>query len=154
MFEFFLYDLKHFSSLEKLFLSNNLKKEVVFLCVGTNSYFNDCFGPKIGDELKKLNFFVYGSSKREVNGLNCFKIYEFIKLKHKNCKVIILDSVFIKGEKKPFLIYKNSPIKISALNSDLSIGDEGILFNSFSYSKLEYINKVIDLIVKMNLKLN
>jgi len=153
MFEFYLYNFDKFYLFEKLFLLNNLNKDIVLLCIGTDAYFNDSFGVKIGDELKKLNFYVYGSSKREINGLNFLKVYEFIKKKHVKSKVIILDSVYLKSEKKPFLIYKNSPINVSGLNSDILIGDEGILFNSFSYSKIEYFNHAIKLLKSMFFKL-
>jgi len=153
MFEFCIYSLKEFNLLENLFINNNLNKDLVLLCIGTNSYFNDCFGPKIGDELKKLNLYVYGSSKREVNGKNFLEVYKFIKDKHKNSKVIIIDSVYLKGNKQPFLIYKNVPINVSGINSKVCIGDEGILFNSFSYSKIENLNKLIYLIKKLFVKL-
>lgn len=155
MFKFSIYNFNQFNMLEKLFLqNNNTNKNLVLMCIGTNSYFNDCFGVKLGDELKKLNFYVYGSTKREINGTNFMQVYNFIKNKHKNSKIIILDSVYLKGDKKPMLIYKNSPINVAGLNSKYLIGDEGILFNSFSYSKLEYINNAINLIKNMFLKLH
>lgn len=146
MFNLSVYNLKEFSRLENMFLSCNKNNEIVVMCIGTKKYFNDCFGVLLGDKLKKLNIYVYGSSKREINGLNYLNVYKFIKRKHYNAKIIIIDSVFIKGDKKPVLIYKNGGINVSGLNSDILIGDEGILFNSFSYSNLDYLNNSIILI--------
>lgn len=152
MFEFNLYDLKNFESLKNLFLNNNKNQELVIMCIGTKKYFNDSFAVLLGDELKKINLYVYGSSKREINGLNYLNVYNFIKSKHKNCKVIIIDSVYVKSEKKPILIYKNSPVNVSGLNSDIFIGDEGILFNSFSYSNLDYLKNIINLLKELFIK--
>lgn len=146
MFEFNLYDLKDFNKIETLFLENNKNKDVVFICIGTKKYFNDSFAVMLGDKLKNYNLFVYGSSKREVNGLNYLNVYNFVKHKHKKSKIIILDSVFVKSDKKPILIYKNSPVNVSGLNSNLLLGDESILFNSFSYSNLDYLNKILILL--------
>ena len=154
MFELNVYSLSEFSVLEKLFLLNNINKDLVFLCIGTQKYYLDSFGVKIGDKLKKLNFFVYGSSKREINGNNFLKVYEFIKKKHPNSKIIVIDSVYVKGNKKPVLIYKNTPINAGSLIGNYQIGHEGILFNSFSYSKIDDFNKIINLITNFFAKLN
>ena len=68
---------------------------------------------------------------------------------YKNSKIIVLDSVFIKSDKKPILIYKNSPISVSGINNNIAIGDECILFNSFSYSSLDCFKIALKLLTKM-----
>ncbi|MBE5746425.1 MAG: DUF1256 domain-containing protein [Clostridiales bacterium] len=149
MFEFNLYDLENFNILENLFKLNNYKKNIVVLCVGTLKYFNDSFGVIFGDLIKELNIYCYGCKKHEVNGLNYLQVYNFIREKHKSAKIIVIDSVFVKSDKKPILIYKNSPINVSCLNNNNLIGDEGILFNSFSYSNTKCFNKTLYLLRKM-----
>lgn len=149
MFELNIFSLKEFKNLENTFLINNINKNLVILCIGKKNYFYDSFGPVLGTELKKLNLFVYGSVNREVNGLNFKQVYNFIKTKHPKSKVIIIDSVFVKGSKKPILIYKNSPICVSGLNNNCYIGDEGILFNSFSYSNFKVVKKIVNLLKNM-----
>lgn len=143
MFEFNLYNFDSFEKFENLFLQNNKNKDIVFMCIGTKKYFNDSFGVLLGDCLKNIPVYVYGSSKREVNGLNYLNVYNFIKNKHKNSKIVVIDSVYVKSEKKPIIIYKNNASNVSGLNSNLLIGDESILFNSFSYSNLDYLNNMV-----------
>lgn len=139
MQNFLVIDFYDFKKLQNEFIKNNLNANIVVICVGTKKYKYDNFGVILGDILKKEKIIVYGSSKREVNGLNFLKVYNYVKNKHKNCKIIIIDVVFCKSKIKPILIYKNQPIIVSALNNKIAIGDAGILFNSFSYYNKDYI---------------
>lgn len=133
MFEILANNLKEYEIIKERFFENNLNKNIVFMCIGTNKYFLDSFGAKMGDKLKQLNFYVYGSSKREINGKNYINVYNFIRKKHKKSKIIIIDSVYLQGKTKPMIVYKSHPINVSGINSKNFIGDEGLLFNSFSY---------------------
>lgn len=150
---FYLYDFKDKNDFINQVEKNNDKK-VVIMNVGTKKYFLDSFASFLGDKLKKLNLYVYGSTKREINGKNFLKVYEFIKKKHKGYKVIIIDSVYSLNRKKPILIYSNEPINVSFLSSDKKIGDAGILFNSFSYSSKEFIDKSMGVIENIFLKIS
>ena len=149
MFNFYLYDLKEFNVFEQVFLKNNEKFDIVFLCVGTKKYINDNFGVRIGDELKKCKVYCYGSSTREVNGTNFMEVYKFVKSKHKNSKIIVIDSVYFKTKSSPILVYQNQGVVVSGLNNKTPIGDAGILFNSFSYNNNEKFGNVLNLLTKM-----
>lgn len=148
MFEFDLYSLNNFKLLEEVFLKQNKGKDIVLMCVGTQKIIEDDFGPLVGDKLKELDIFVYGSSVREINGLNFMQVYNFIKKKHPKSKIIVVDSVLVEN-KQPILIYKNSPVRVSGINSEQFIGDESILFNSFSYYNLDIKHSAIFLIKKL-----
>lgn len=151
MFNFYLYDLTEFNVFENLFQSfvNFSLKNVVFLCIGTKNYANDSFGVLCGDKLKNKNVYCYGSSVREINGTNFLDVYNFVKSKHKNAKIVVIDSVFVQSTQKPILIFRGGGVNVSGLNSNALIGDAGILFNSFSYHNNEKTQQVLCKIEKM-----
>lgn len=150
---FYIYNLK------KYFLFNNLitkylkNKKIILLCIGNSNFIYDDFGVKMGDTLKSLNFYCFGSSIREVNGLNFLQVYKYLKNKFPDYKIVIFDSVFCKNN-KPVLIFNKGGVNVSGINSNLTIGDYGILFNSFSYSNINLKNKIIKLLRKSFLKLS
>lgn len=149
VYHFYLYDLTEFKVFEQVFLESNKNNDIVFLCIGTKNYINDSFGVKVGDELKKCKVYCYGSSKREINGTNFMGVYKFVKSKHKNSKIIIIDSVYFKTSNSPILVYQNAGVVVSGLNNKTPIGDAGILFNSFSYHNTGKVEKVLGLLTKM-----
>lgn len=148
MSNFLLYNLNDYSLFEDILLNELKFKNLVILCIGTKNYENDAFGVKIGDELKNVKIISLGHSKREINGLNYSKVYDFIKQKLPEYKVVILDSVYINGDSKPYLVFKKSGVNVSGINSDKVIGDYGILYNSFSYSSKNIKDFVINLLTK------
>lgn len=148
MFKFVLYSLQQFDMLEKIILSN-MSQNTVFLCVGTKKYVNDSFGVVVGDKLKNIKVISFGSSKREINGTNFLKVFKFIKQKYKNYKTILIDSAYFNADNSPILVYQNYGIIPSAINSNIRIGDAGILFNSFSYTRKEIVDEVVYLLENM-----
>ncbi len=148
MFKFNLYNLENFDLLENLFLLGD-NSDVVFLCLGTKKYFNDSFGVLMGDELKNIKVISFGSSKREVNGTNFLKVYDFIRQKYKNSKIVLIDSVFSGEKNSPILIYQNYGTIPAGICNNKRIGDESILFNSFSYIKKDIIEKVVKMLTNM-----
>ena len=131
-----------------------LKKErPVFLCIGTTKVLCDSFGPMMGSLLKRYsNFYVYGSLKREVNGLNFFEVYKFIKKKHKNSKIVVIDNAYIKNAGNIKLILKNAGIFPSVINNSKNqVGDVSILINGFSYNSNK-VKKNYKQLFKMLLK--
>jgi len=66
----------------------------VILCVGTVNVTGDSVGPLVGDALIKLGVdaYVYGKTKRPVNGINYEKYVEFIKNNHPESIVIAVDA--------------------------------------------------------------
>lgn len=149
MFDFKLYSIDDFSSFEKIFFASNKNKDLVLLNLGTKKFNYDSFGVELGDELKKLNFFVYGCSKREINGKNFAQVIDFIKKKHTNCKLIVIDSVYVAEGNKPILIYREGQTRVSCLNSTKFVGDASILFNSFSQKNRNLAKLVIFYVKKM-----
>lgn len=73
------------------------KKEVIFLCIGTDKIIGDSFGPIVGHFLKQNNYTVYGDLEKTVNGTNLIKYIEKINENHKSPYIIVLDSAL--GEK-------------------------------------------------------
>ncbi|MGN1208577.1 MAG: DUF1256 domain-containing protein [Christensenellales bacterium] len=149
MLKFDLFDLNDFESFENLFFEQTKNCEIVLLCVGTKKCAFDDFGVIVGDKLKNLKIYCYGSSKREINGTNFLEVFDFVKKKHSKAKIVVIDSVFVKSAKKPILIFQNYGVVVSGLNNNRPIGDQGILFNSFSYHNSETFEKVLNLIYKM-----
>lgn len=73
------------------FIKKN-KNDLTFVCIGTNKYIWDSFGPLLGDALKKIHGLkVFGDSKNEINGknLDIIKTYRFDKN-----KTIYIDVLF------------------------------------------------------------
>lgn len=115
----------------------------------TKKYVNDSFGVVVGDKLKNIKVISFGSSKREINGTNFLKVFKFIKQKYKNYKTILIDSAYFNADNSPILVYQNYGIIPSAINSNIRIGDAGILFNSFSYTRKEIVDEVVYLLENM-----
>ncbi len=94
-------------------------KDVVVLCLGYKNFFLDSVGPIVGSILKhKYNtkVYVYGSLNSDINAKIAKKYYSFIKNKHKNSKIIIIDALISKNKKEGKLIVtkKNGNILILA----------------------------------------
>lgn len=147
-----LYDLKNYIHFEK-YMINLLKREnFIVMCIGTNKYFKDSFGPLVGDKLKSIKRYVFGSSVREIAGGNFLQVYNYIKQKFPAYKILIIDSFYCLSNKKPILFLKSGGINVSGLNCKFRIGDYGILFNSFSYNNMDYLDKIIYNLTKTFLK--
>ena len=151
--DYYLYDFNHANDfVEKV--AERLNRKFVVMNIGTKNYFLDSFGFKMGEKLKKLQIYAYGGKKREINGRKFLKTYKFIKEKHKDYDIVILDSVYSLNNKKPILIYKDSPIRVSFLTNKIEIGNAGILFNSFSYSSEESLDKTVKVVEKIFQKIS
>lgn len=158
MFQFSLSNLNDAKIFYDIFFNyvKGLKQKPVFLCVGTNKIKNDCFGPNMGSILKKnFRFFVYGSLKREVNGLNFVEVFNFIKKKHENAPVIVIDNVLIKNSNNIKLIFKNEGIFPRGLsNNKHLIGDASLLINGFEYNNCDNFKDLYKIIFLAIKKLN
>ena len=145
----FLYDISNYCLFDFVLKKELKNKNIVFVCIGTKKYFYDDFGVLVGDKFKKLKVISFGSSVREVNGLNYREVYSFIKNKFPGYKIVVVDSVYINNnKKKPILMFKKSTINVSGINNKTRIGDYGILFNSFSYSNKNIKTDIINLLEK------
>ena len=82
------------------FLSENTFMPVI-LCIGTDRVIGDALGPIAGELLVKTfnaPFFVYGTLSSPVTALTLNSALEFIRYKHKNRKIIAIDSSLGKSE--------------------------------------------------------
>ncbi|MCL2255428.1 MAG: spore protease YyaC [Firmicutes bacterium] len=67
----------------------------VILCIGSDKVTGDALGPVVGHILtKEMNVpsFVYGTLSRPVNALNLLETIAFIKHKHRDKKLLVIDS--------------------------------------------------------------
>lgn len=97
--------------------------EIVILCVGTNKVIADCFAPIVGEMLIKGNIgvYVYGNLKNTVNALNIDKYIEYIKTKHRNASVLVIDTrITFSNEIK--VSYGKGPLEVAGLTLKRKIG--------------------------------
>jgi len=104
----------------------------VIICIGTEKIIGDALGPLVGDfltEIYDIDAFVYGKSKKNVNGVNYIDYLTHIQTHHNNSLIIAVDSCL--GEKKDVgkIKYTRAGVKAGgALGKDNGrIGDIGIL---------------------------
>lgn len=74
------------------------KEDMVFLCLGCPKYPLDSFAPRLGSELKKLGFTVYGTVEEPIDGRNYIEKCLDVVFKYKDKKVIAVDSAIGKKE--------------------------------------------------------
>lgn len=82
------------------FLSKDTLMPVI-LCIGTDRVIGDALGPIAGELLVKTfnaPFFVYGTLSSPVTALTLNSALDFIRDKHKNRKIIAIDSSLGKSE--------------------------------------------------------
>lgn len=92
---------KNSSFIIKDYLFENLKpqmlkkKNLVFLCIGTDRSTGDSLGPIIGDKLSKLtrkNIYVFGTLENPVHAENLIDTIAFIERSIKNPYIIAIDA--------------------------------------------------------------
>jgi len=77
------------------------KRELVFLCIGSDRVTGDSLGPMIGHHLEKYSLFathIYGTLAQPVHALNLTETIAYIHNKHPNCLLIAIDASL--GSKK------------------------------------------------------
>ncbi len=101
------------------------KKEVIFLCIGTDKIIGDAFGPIVGHFLKQNQYIVYGDLKNTVNGTNLKQYVEKIKKKYKEPYIVVIDSALGQEEMiNKIVVGKGGIIPGSALNKkNKKVGD-------------------------------
>ena len=111
------------------------KREIIFICVGTDRCTGDSLGSLVGyksknffKSLSKLNIFIYGSLESPVHAKNIVSIIDKIKLSFKNPFIVAIDSCLgpINNIGKVFI--NNTPLYPGlAVNKDLPpVGDLSI----------------------------
>ena len=105
-----------------------IKKEVVFLCIGTDKISGDSLGPCTGTLLKRRGFCVYGTLGDTVNATNLISGAARIYREHKDPFIIAIDASLGKKEHIGFITLKKGRLKAGAgVNKDLiPVGDAAI----------------------------
>lgn len=150
----------------------NCDKDFIILCLGSKNCAGDSLGCLVGSILKykyNISNYCYGDLIYNVNNKNLTNILEFIRKKHRKCKIIVVDSAigydFEVGDVK---LKVNGLIPRSGVdNSYCNIGDIGIvgivqsvksdisnLFNIKIVKIFELANFIADIIMECKKILN
>lgn len=87
---------------------------LVFLCIGTDRITGDCFGPIVGDKLKRksdkinLKLNVYGTLEETISSSNLYLKLNEINLKYKNPTIVAIDSALSTEENIGKLVVCNN----------------------------------------------
>lgn len=75
-------------------LSKQIDEEPVILCIGSETFVEDCLGPLVGTLLKSKGCpcYVYGTLDAPVHSQNLQSAYSFIKAIHPNRKLLVIDA--------------------------------------------------------------
>lgn len=141
----------------------NQKRQIVFLCIGTDRSTGDCLGPLIGYKLQFMsnnNIHVYGTLKNPVHSKNLVQKLEEINDKFNNPFIIAIDACLGKiNNIGKIFIDKNPLYPGRALNKDLpAVGDISItgivnLSSNFDFlvlqnTRLYTVTMIADIISK------
>lgn len=83
-------------------LSNIITPDTVFVCIGSNKFNFDAFGPLCGDQLKINNIPYFGNSEYNINGVNIIDRLDVIYNKYgiDNKNVIAIDAAVTENKSK------------------------------------------------------
>lgn len=104
------------------------KRNLVFLCIGSDRATGDCLGPLIGYKLSILNlknYFVYGTLEQPVHAKNLKDTVDIIYKEHKNPLIIAIDASLGKAAHVGYFTLGEGPLKPGAgVDKDLPyVGD-------------------------------
>jgi putative sporulation protein YyaC len=90
------YSVYEFSKTLQELIQKNIynKKQIVFLCIGTDRATGDCLGPIVGYKLSKLqhNIVLYGTLDQPVHAKNLGDTLNYVYANHRNALVIAIDA--------------------------------------------------------------
>ncbi|AOR24872.1 spore protease YyaC [Clostridium taeniosporum] len=109
----------------------NQKRNIVFLCIGTDRSTGDCLGPLVGYKLKFLsydNIHIYGTLKNPIHSKNLIQKIDEIDNKFNNPFIIAIDSCLGKINNIGKIFIDKKPLYPGkALNKELPpVGDISI----------------------------
>jgi len=108
----------------------NINKEIIFLCIGSNKIIGDSVGPRVGNLLKMKNklkkFKIFGDMENPITANNIMEIKNNNKLNNKF--IIVIDSAMGKKELIGNIYISNTKTKLGkALGKNLvELGDISI----------------------------
>lgn len=146
-------------------LSEKLKEYLgnskpIFVCVGSDLVLGDSLGPLVGTMLKQnnLNAYIYGTLNFPITAKEIEYAKKYIKIMHKNSKIIVIDASIGDIEDVGTVKIKNSGIKPGlGVNKDLEcIGDVSIIgivaskskenINLYNLTRLNLVYKMAEVI--------
>lgn len=76
------------------FIKNNIKENLIIVCIGTDKFIGDALGPIVGSILTeyKFPFPVYGTIHDPIHALNLNRSLEKIRKKHPSNFIIAIDA--------------------------------------------------------------
>lgn len=104
-------------------LEKSSKKEIIFLCVGTDRSTGDSLGPFVGTMLKeeKIPYPVYGTLKEPVHALNLKDVLQEIQQKYEDPLVFGIDACLGEKQRIGLILFREEPfIPGKALNRGFS----------------------------------
>ncbi|KMY53339.1 hypothetical protein AC623_04480 [Bacillus sp. FJAT-27231] len=108
-------------------LEKSVKKEIVFLCVGTDRSTGDSLGPLVGTMLKEktIPYDVYGTLEQPVHALNLEEMIRNIYKKYENPLIFGIDACLGEKQRIGLILFEEEPfIPGKALNKGFSeVGD-------------------------------
>ena len=106
------------------------KNNIVFLCVGNSHVWYDSFGPIVGSLLQNkynIQSFVYGNCENNITRSNLFDYIEFVKRKHFNKKIIVLDSAISDDFSLESVVFRKGEVVCAYYNNNVGAGHYGVL---------------------------
>ncbi len=93
-------------------LNQNLARELVYLCIGTDRATGDCLGPLVGNRLRSLlpSAHIFGSLEEPLHALNLSDTMQHIYSRYTNPLVIAVDACLGGTEKIGFLSIKKGSL--------------------------------------------
>lgn len=107
------------------------KRQIIFLCIGTDRSTGDALGPLVGDKLKFLsnnNITVIGNLQSPVHAMNITHILNFINLNYTNPYIVAIDASLGSHSSIGYIIIEDKAIMPgAALDKKIaSVGDISI----------------------------
>jgi len=132
-----------FDLCNEMLKNNNLP---VFMCIGSAFVVSDSIGPVVGSLLtNKYNIetYVYGNLKNNITKENLNNYYNFIKKKHLNSKIIVIDSGLSELDKIGLVKFNKGSIYTGAENINYSDNAEHTnnAGNTNHYNNTTYTNQ-------------
>ncbi len=108
-------------------LNSDSRREILYLCVGTDRATGDCLGPLVGSRMKSLipAASVYGTLQQPVHAVNLSHILEDINNHHREPLVIAIDASLGSVDRIGYINVRRGSLKPgTALSKDLpAVGD-------------------------------
>src|SRR5690554_5627692 len=96
---------------------NDLYKDIIILCIGTDRSTGDCLGPLVGHKLKLIqykNVYVYGTLDNPVHAKNLSETLETINKEHLSPFIIAIDACLGRAERVGYITIAKGSLKPGA----------------------------------------